>query len=178
MDALTWHGFKVERRGKAARLIVATPPRGQVLAIVAIVGGAFGIDYLDTGRTFSPLESWQVWAIFGAVALVALYYGIFHRVFITFKGDSLTVVRSPIPLPSSYQVKLADIREIDTHVKVITHQDKHGNEHESYRFTVQLSLISDWRPRRLYRTRSEPAAVLFRQTLSMMLANARAMNQG
>jgi arylamine N-acetyltransferase len=107
-----------------------------------------------------------------------LYYGIFHRVSIIFKGDSLTVVRSPIPLPSSYRVSLADIREIDTHVKIVTHRDKHGNEHESYRFTVQLSLISDWRPRRLYRTSSEPAAVLFRQTLAMMLDNARAMNRG
>jgi hypothetical protein len=176
MSSLGWHGFKVKRRGNAARMIVGTSPFTQVLVVVLCVGGfAWLASMARDGGLPDIGPPWAIWTGTTVVALGVLYRYLFHRVLITIKGGSLAVERRPVPFPRSYRVRLSDINSVDTDVKVTTHRDKYGHERESYTFIVQLSLQSDYRPRRLYRTGSEAAAVAFRQTLVMMIDNARAM---
>lgn len=177
MDSLKWHGIKVVRRGNAARMIVSTPLLVQAIVVAACLAAGIGLGALQQlGELPDIAPSWVIWTAAVAILALVLYRYLFHRLFITIKGTTLHAERRPLPWPSSFQVQLADLKSIDTDVKVTEHRDKYGNEHETYRFTVQLSLISDWRPRRLFRTGSESAAVTFRQTLLMMVENARAMN--
>jgi hypothetical protein len=178
MASLTMHGIKVKRRGNAARMIVGTPPLMQVLVAILTGAGLFGLIHLQRQGEFTDVAPpWAFWTTVSAVALCVLYRWLFHHTLITVKGKSVAVERHPIPFPLPYSVRLGDIKSVDTDVKVTTRRDKYGNEHDSYRFTVQLSLESDWRPKRLYKTSSEAAAVAFRQTVLMMIENARAMNR-
>jgi multidrug transporter EmrE-like cation transporter len=179
MASLGWHGFKIKRRGNAARLIVGTSPIMQVLVAVLCVGAFvwLGMAARDGNLPgFAP--PWAIWTGSMTIALCVLYRYLFHRTLITIKGGGLAVERRPIPFPLSFRVSLPDINSVDTDVKVTVHRDKYGHERESYTFIVQLSLQSDYRPKRLYRTGSETAAVTFRQTLVMMIENARAMGGG
>lgn len=177
MGSLAWHGIKVIRRGNAARMVVSTPVLVQVVAVLACLAAALGMSFLQSeGDLRNLAPSWVLWTVVVAILALVLYRYLFHRLFITIKGQTLIAERKPLPFPRPFRVQLADLKSIDTDVKVTEHRDKYGQEHETFRFTVQLSLISDWRPRRLYRTRSESAAVTFRQNLLMMVENARAMN--
>ncbi len=158
-------------------MIVSAPPPIQIVVVVAclLVGTGLGrLQQMGKLPDFAP--SWAIWSAVVAILAVALYRYLFHRLFITIKGTVLHAERRPLPWPSSFHIQLADLKGIDIDVKVTEHRDKYGQEHETYRFTVQLSLVNDWRPRRLYRTGSEAAAVTFRQTLLMMVENAQAMN--
>jgi len=178
MTSLSMHGIKVKRRGNAARMVVGTPPLMQVLVVVLTGAGLFGLIHLQQQGEFTKLAPpWVFWTAVSAVVLCVLYRWLFHYMLITIKGNSVAVERHPVPFPLPFSVRLEDIKDVDTDVKVTTRRDKYGNEHDSFRFTVQLSLESDWRPKRLYKTSSETAAVAFRQTVLMMIENARAMNR-
>jgi hypothetical protein len=174
--SLGWHGFKIKRRGNAARLIVGASPFAQVLAVVLCVGAFVGMAYMANDGGLPEIgPPWAIFTVVTVIAVCVLYRFLFHRVLITMKGRTVAVERRPLPLPRPYQVSLTDIGSVDTDVKVTTRRDKYGQEHDSFTFTVQLSLRSDYRPKKLYRTSSEAAAVTFRQTLVMMIENARAM---
>ena len=179
MASLGMHGIRIARRGNAARLVVGAPPYLQVLVVILAIAGLCGLLHLEQQGDLADLApAWVLWSAVPLVLAGVLYRFLLHRTLVTVKGGTLAVERRPIRLPPSYAVRVDDIRAVDTDVKVTTRRDKYGNEHDSYRFTVQLSLTSDWRPRRLYRTGSESAAVAFRQTIMMMIENDRAMNRG
>ncbi len=107
-----------------------------------------------------------------AAGIASVIYAAFMlmRTVVELNPKELRVCHLPfrIPFSRTFKVKSINRPEIDTVER--THRDKHGNEHSTYTFKVQLALINDhWHPV-IYSTGDETQADFIVGSLKWYLA--------